>query len=306
MRGRFGNILLTAVIFLGVTLIGVNAQDLEHVVQKGETLFGIAKTNGLILQEILDSNHLGANATIKVGQKLILPGKGKVETVKPTEGKTPDFDKYTVQKGDTLYGLARQTGLALKAFLKINQLTEKSVLHFGQVVLVPHKLETGTTPNYSPLPSPSATPSPSASQSVDMKENTDQASEGTLLKTKPYVGKANLTWPHPGERLLVDGKLPGLLIKAVKGDPIKSVNTGKVVYSGPHSTLGHIVFIQSANGFMYIYGGNDGSALRTGDSVKIGDVIGLVGATPGFAEPEVYFSTWKDGSYIDPSEVPRD
>ena len=323
MRGRFSVKIFAAVMMTGMVLPGLVAQDLEYVIQKGETLFSIAKNHGLILQEILDTNHLTSKSTIKVGQKILLPGKGTPESTVAVPSVTPAVatEKYTVQKGDTLYGIARLKGVDLKLLLKTNKLTEKSAIAVGQVVLVPVKPEAiAASPSPSPVaaakpsptPSPAtvaavaASPSPSASQSVDMAENTAQASEGTWLKTKPYANGANLSWPHPGERLQVEGKLPGLLIRASKGDPIKAVCSGKVVYSGPHSTLGHIVFIQNPGGFIYIYGGNDGSVLKTGDAVKSGDAIGQVGLTPGFPEPEVYFSTWKDGTYIDPATVPRD
>ena len=139
-----------------------------------------------------------------------------------------------------------------------------------------------------------------------MAKNTAQASEGTWLSTKPYSLGAKLSWPHPGERLSVDGKLPGLLIKAAKGDEVKSISSGKVIYSNPHATFGYVVMVLGDNGFTYLYGGNDSSSLRMGDSVKTGDSIGQVGETPGFPVPQIYFSTWKDGAYIDPASVPRD
>jgi lipoprotein NlpD len=216
-----------------------------------------------------------------------------------------------VQKGDTLYGIARENGVDISLLLKTNKITLKSSLKAGQILLIPRvvpAVSASPSPKPSPnavvTPSPTATPTPSAS--VDIAENTAQASEGTLLSTKPYSLGAKLTWPHPGERLQVDGKLPGLLIKASKGDDVKSISTGKVIYSNPHATFGYMVMILGNNGFTYVYGGNDSSALRMGDTVKSGELIGQVGATPGFPEPEVYFSTWKDGAYIDPAAVPRD
>lgn len=334
MVGRFRIKFIAAFLFACLAVMALPAQNREYVVQKGDTLYSIARNHGLILQELLDANHLTKNSTLKAGQKLILPVKAKspgkspapsagpAPSPSPVPGANPEepsavtLEKYTVQKGDTLFGIARQNGVEVAVLLKANKIDAKSALKVGQVIMVPRPVVANVRakPGASPVPTPSssenpavsANPSPTTSQSVDIEANTAQASEGTMLKTKPYTLGAKLSWPHPGERLQVDGKLPGLLIKAANGDSVKSISSGKVIYSSPHSTLGYMVFVLSNSGFTYIYGGNDSSALRVGDAVKVGDIIGQVGLTPGFMDPEVYFSTWKDGAYIDPSLVPRD
>ena len=313
MKARTKLRIPACILIAALACAGVWAEDAVYLVQKGDTLFGIAKANGLVLQELLDANRLSAKAAIKVGQKLILPGKGSPkDSEKPLpDKKVETLVNYQVKKGDTLYGIARQTGLDLKTLLKLNNLGEKANITVGQILKVPAGAPlvasatakpTATVPAKTPAASASPDPvtspvtDPNASQSVDMAENTAQATEGTLLKTKPYTAGAKLSWPHPGERLLVDGKLPGLLIRAAKGDLVKSIADGKVVYSGPHSTLGHIVFVQSASGFIYIYGGNEGSALKVGVAVNSGDALGLVGLTRGCVEPEIYCGRWKEGA----------
>ena len=42
-------------------------------VKSGDTLFGIAKANGVSLKALRDANSLGDNAKLKIGQKLVLP-----------------------------------------------------------------------------------------------------------------------------------------------------------------------------------------------------------------------------------------
>ena len=41
-----------------------------HTVQAGETLFRIAKTYGLRLEDLIKWNNLGKNSTVKMGQKI--------------------------------------------------------------------------------------------------------------------------------------------------------------------------------------------------------------------------------------------
>jgi lipoprotein NlpD len=294
------------------------AEEAEYIVKKGDTLYGVARDKGIPLQDLLDANKLGQNSGIKAGQKLVIPGKAKaLASPQPAPAPATITEKYTVRKGDTLYGIARQAGVEFEDLLKTNKLNAKSAIKVGQVLTIvkPAPVASATPkptagPSESTGPGPAASPGPSVTPtpgpSLAVQESAAQASEGTMLKTKPYSLGAKLSWPHPGERQQVDGKLPGLLIRAKLGDPVKAVCAGKVIYSNPHGTFGYMVFVQSAAGFVYIYGGNESSPLRVGDNVKSGDLIGQVGQAPAFDDPEVYFTTWKDGAYLDPSSVPRD
>ncbi len=45
-------------------------KTVEYVVKKGETLYGIAKTNGMSVADLMAINNLDSSAVIKVGQKL--------------------------------------------------------------------------------------------------------------------------------------------------------------------------------------------------------------------------------------------
>ncbi|MEM8863585.1 MAG: endo-1,3-alpha-glucanase family glycosylhydrolase, partial [Chloroflexota bacterium] len=53
-----------------------------HVVQAGDTLYGIASRYGLTLEELLDFNGIEATALLSIGQELLV---GQVETEQPTE-----------------------------------------------------------------------------------------------------------------------------------------------------------------------------------------------------------------------------
>ena len=65
-------------------------------------------------------------------------GEEKVEST----GQTPEIVYYTVQKGDTLCGIADSTGSHLETILKANRISN-TVIHPGQVLLIP-----GREPDY--------------------------------------------------------------------------------------------------------------------------------------------------------------
>ncbi len=74
-----------------------------HVVAAGETLSGIAERYHLGLSVLLRANRLGADAVIRPGQKLVLPGVPVTTAPRPAPAPTHG---YVVRRGDTLSGIA--------------------------------------------------------------------------------------------------------------------------------------------------------------------------------------------------------
>lgn len=102
-----------------------------HVVQPGETLWGISKKYELSIDAISKLNDLGAGQNIHPGQELIISGKDeKIEASSPT----PDVT-YTVQPGDTLYGVARKFDLTVEQLKNLNN-KNANELSVGEVLKV--------------------------------------------------------------------------------------------------------------------------------------------------------------------------
>jgi septal ring factor EnvC (AmiA/AmiB activator) len=101
------------------------------------------------------------------------------------------------------------------------------------------------------------------------------------------------------------GKFLGVAIKAREGADVSNLIDGKVIYTGPHSTLGTVVFVQGDNGYIYVYGGNELSLVKTGAVVKSGEVIARLGKGTVMGSAQAFFTVWKNGNYIDPVEAPR-
>ncbi|PJH69226.1 polysaccharide deacetylase, partial [Salmonella enterica subsp. enterica serovar Typhimurium] len=70
-----------------------------YTVQKGDTLYSIAQENGTTADKLSDINNISDAKALKIGQVLQLDESSNVEPAK-------SGDTYTVQKGDTLYGIA--------------------------------------------------------------------------------------------------------------------------------------------------------------------------------------------------------
>ena len=68
----------------------------EYVVAKGDTLYGIARKNGMSVADLMSINNLDSSAVIKVGQKLKVSAAGAaVASATSTSSKTVETSKTT-------------------------------------------------------------------------------------------------------------------------------------------------------------------------------------------------------------------
>ncbi|MES2574008.1 MAG: LysM peptidoglycan-binding domain-containing protein [Bacteroidota bacterium] len=109
-------------------------KNIQHTIEKGETISGIAKYYNIKPSEIYDLNPEARNG-IKYKGVLVIPAKArKNDTVLINDTKTTT---YEVQPKETLYGIAKQHNVKVEDLYKINPDLEKEGLKIGQVINVP-------------------------------------------------------------------------------------------------------------------------------------------------------------------------
>lgn len=86
-----------------------------HTVQKGDTLYGIAKKYGISVNDLKALNNIGSN-TIQPGQQLKLVGQ-------TTGGASTGGSVYVVKNGDTLDQIAKKVNVSVDHLLKKNNLS---------------------------------------------------------------------------------------------------------------------------------------------------------------------------------------
>jgi LysM repeat protein len=100
----------------------VNYEDV-HSVEKGQTLYGIARSYNISINELKYYNNL-SSSVIKIGQKLLV---ANFDTI--LEG--GQVSVWTVSKGDTLYRIAQENGVTIDTIKSLNGLTG-NLIHVGQ------------------------------------------------------------------------------------------------------------------------------------------------------------------------------
>jgi LysM repeat protein len=115
----------------------------EYTVQKGDTLSGIARKEGVSLSELMSANGLGRNSTIYVGQNLLIPEAGTREDTASMETEYSGKE-VTVGRGDTLSAIAARNGTTVREIKALNGLTGDTI-YVGQKLMVPGSGQSTTT-----------------------------------------------------------------------------------------------------------------------------------------------------------------
>ena len=117
---------------------------ISYTVKKGDTLYSIATKYNIPVDTIVKDNAL-TNNSLKVGQvlKLRVPTGGSnvieecigVDYTPPDMG-GPQTSTYIVQKGDSLYSIARKFNTSVATLTGLNNL-KNNTLSIGQKIIVP-------------------------------------------------------------------------------------------------------------------------------------------------------------------------
>jgi lipoprotein NlpD len=308
-------LILPIIVITGACALSASAfgQASTHVVAQNETIYSIAREFDVSPDSLLHLNKIDNPRFLRVGTVLKIPSSAT---------------RYTVKSGDTLYGIAREHGISLDKLLKENSFGADHLLRVGEVIKIPgggtsggngspseksarfvqvsgltgktgsHESEGGERGETASVPS---------IPSVPVSKDTDGGIK-LPVSAKPIVSDGNSSelWPHAGPRYVLSGKFPGILIHGKPGDAVTAVASGRVIYTGPYTTFGRVVFIQSSSGYVYIYGGNDRITVSPGDKVAAGATVGRLGRMPFSTGAQLYFSVWKNNRFVDPGKAPRD
>ena len=119
------------------------------VVGKGDSLWSIAKKHGITVSELAAANNLRVSASLRLGQKLIVPAKSAQQAqdeapapapapVAPAPAKSSrDVTRHTVLPGESLGSIARIYGVKAGAIGAANNIADPRKLRAGQELIIP-------------------------------------------------------------------------------------------------------------------------------------------------------------------------
>lgn len=103
----------------------------EVTVKRGDFLEGIARSNGVTVQEIMEINGL-SSPHVRVGQILHIPVRSHQEAsstvtqVASVEEERSEVRYYEIQSGDNPWLISKKEGVKLEELLRLNNLDDRS------------------------------------------------------------------------------------------------------------------------------------------------------------------------------------
>lgn len=285
--------LIVAISMFVLMLSAGTAEELIHILQKGETLYGVSRKYNVSPSAIMSFNNIDDPGKLKTGQKLKIP------------------NVYTVQKGETLYGIARKLNVPVDALIAANKLTNDSKLKTGDMLYIPAAKQAAsagsatssavpsttaaaTAPAIAAPPADIATAVPSRKPAFDPREFEKRKVDSSLI------------WPVSVKDIsYLSGKVYGVSITSGVGEKVKVISSGTVLSIGPYRGFGQVVFLQSKTGYIYVYGGMDSITSKPGQNLAFGDEIGTLGADSLSGTPRLYFMVYNKDIPVDPAKAPR-
>ncbi len=174
---------------------------------------------------------------------------------------------HRVEKGQTLWQVAKAYNVELDQLVQANRLPDASKLEVGQLIFVPSVIEGRAR-------------TPGASR-VSFDPN-------------------GFVWPVQGKVVTHFGSRRGLVankgidIEAHAGAAVKAARAGRVAFSDEQLRgYGKTVIIDHGDDFSTVYAHNELLLVRVGQRLQQGEVIAKMGATGHAAAPVLYFEIRK-------------
>lgn len=134
------NIMIGQVLKIPAQHIPAGAQ--QYTVQSGDSLYSIAAAFSITLDELMQANGLTNGYYLQVGQTLVIPTAGSAALAQGPSGTTVQAasvgpKQYTVQPGDTLFGIALLYNVSAYDIALANNLGNPNALEVGQTLTIP-------------------------------------------------------------------------------------------------------------------------------------------------------------------------
>ena len=227
----------------------------------GDTVYAIARRNGVSVRNIIALNELSPPYLLRVGQIL----------------KLPEARFHTVAAGDTLYGISRRYRIDVYRLAQVNGLKRPYTIKVGQRLRLTAARARRGDQEQSRTLELVATPRGSFSWPV----------EGRILSSfGPKTGGIHND---------------GIDIAVMPGAAVRAAGPGVVAYAGNGLRgLGHLLLIRHENGWITAYAHNEEILVRRGDVVRQGQTIARGGAADDVTLPKLHFEIRNGTEAVDP------
>ncbi len=200
---------------------------------------------------------------------------------------------HPVEKGQTLYAIARAYGVNVEELQSINGIRDPSELDVGHHLWIPNA-------NRVVYVAPTVPDTPGVSKPPVSAKKYASKKRKTKAERKA-AAKRRLMWPVRGGVLTSrfgtrDGSNHhGIDIGARRGTPVRAAGGGTVKFSGWGPTgYGLMIIIKHPGNLTTVYAHNSRNLVKKGAEVKRGQMIARIGKTGRATGPHLHFEVRND------------
>ncbi len=280
----------------------------SHVVQAGDTLYGIAFRNSLDWREIARWNGIGEPYLIQPGQVLRLSAPGSGSAGRPAAPSMPNATRApSVAAGPPPMprGPAGSAGAvatpAPAAASGTAGTAPRSPTAPAPTASSPATVASSPAPRPLPPATPPASPVPTPAP-VAAPASTPTGPAGTAA-----FRPGQWQWPTQGQVISRyaegDKARQGIAIAGTAGQPVRAAAAGTVVYSGAGLVgYGELIIIKHSDEWLSAYGHNRRRLVAEGASISAGQQIAELGRT-GTSRDMLHFEIRRNGKPVDPAPL---
>ncbi len=262
-----------------------------YIVQRGDTVYGVAQRNGVSTRALIDWNDLQPPYLLVPGQSL----------------KLPHSRAYTVQRGDSVYAISRRFEIDMTTLVRLNRIPAPYTIHVGQTLQLPANAGPGSGTQVARA-DPSTVSGESRAETPPGPSAKPAAPRQVVSVPRPPArAGSGFVWPVEGRVVSSFGSKTGgqhndgLNIAAPRGTPVRAADNGVVAYAGKEIRgFGNLLLIKHDGGLITAYAHADALLVSRGDVVTRGQVIAKVGKTGGVENPQLHFEVRRGTKAVDP------
>lgn len=117
----------------------------------------------------------------------------------------------------------------------------------------------------------------------------------------PVKGKIVIPFgPHKNKKFNMVNFQSGIEIKADRGEPIRSVFDGQILYADWFKGYGNMIIIDHGENYYTVYAHAEELFASKGDNIDMGDVVATVGDSGSMIGPGLHFEVRHHGKPVDP------
>ncbi len=247
-----------------------------HVVQTGDTLYGIALRYGARVDDLVRLNNLDSAAHIRAGQQLALTDEARPSA-------------------------------ATSAFAAAKPAASPQTVSLAAAAakLIPTSAGTGQ-----PGATAAATPKLPAAPTIPVNVTGSTLQTATTIDGAADPGSADgksFHWPVRGRIISGFGtksggtRNDGINLAVPEGTSVKATEAGTVIYAGNElEGYGNLILIRHTDGWVSAYAHNKRLNVARGDKVRRGQTIANAGMSGSVSSPQVHFELRRGAKPVNP------